>query len=861
MTKHRLALSTKLQRPATRWLTQLSFTLMLIGLMIVQGAEAAGSTPGLRAILGSQIPAEEQIRAVAMLDAAPQQADVDALSSLGLIAQPLKHLPMVLTKGTVAQLRQAVDSGLARDVYIDRMLQWHSAESTAAMNAHLTRELGFDGSGVTIAVVDSGIDASHPDLENRVIRNVRVYSPEYLDILGINEPTGISWPGEPALVLPFDDLPYNNTDTIGHGTHVAGIAAGEGVGDGSLVGVAPGAEVVGYSTGEVLFIFTALASFDDILDTHEEYNIKVINNSWGSRFHVFDPNSPINVATKALHDAGMTIVFSAGNDGIEMTTNVHSMAPWVIMSGSTTLSAEKSDFSSSGLMYDNSRPQELDADGHVHYSGDGLGMSHPDASAPGSNITSTCTPTGWICAPTTPGGSGVSSGTSMSAPHMSGLAAVLLQANPNLTPDMVGKVMQVTSVPMRDGAAFWQSGYGFVDAKAAVDLVLRGDFSAELLDRMQAEREAAVLAARDYRVVSGDQWEFVSIGATVEGLESYDFTLDVGSDTDAIRAGVAFPGDLGILGLNLLFEWSLTLIDPDGNEIASSELTDNIGMLHVDFDEEGLARKPGSWILRAEGITHISQPALLWGHSVTVAATQLERQAASGPAGPVFEATGEIALLMAGGSGQTVSPEGCDYDISGASGTLAASADDSCHAGTVGYLLNYGAGIPASFTSEPLTRNTLVGGAATLVTHLVTETHPIYSLAFASGLTYQIDAVDDAGNLITPIGGGEVLAAIGPTPTMGSYPLEIPPTAVPAGARLRLNLQFSGVYTSAMRLLWGGDYADAGLTLQTGRLVTASRGEDGPATPERSADALKGGATGWPLVLLGLLLLGRRRRR
>ncbi len=860
MIKIRPAASPRLRRPGTRWLNQFSFVLMLMGLMIVHGAQAAGSTPGLRAILGSQIPAEEQIRAVAMLDTVPRQADVDALNGLGLIAQPLKHLPMVLTKGTVAQLRNAVESGIARDVYIDRMLQWHSAESTAAMNAHLTRELGFDGSGVTIAVVDSGIDASHPDLENRVIRNVRVYSPEYLDILGINEPTGISWPAEPALVLPFDDLPYNNTDTIGHGTHVAGIAAGEGVGDGSLVGVAPGADVVGYSTGEILFIFTALASFDDILATHEEYNIKVINNSWGSRFHVFDPNSPINVATKALQDAGITIVFSAGNDGIEMTTNVHSMAPWVIMSGSSTISAEKSDFSSSGLMYDNSRPLELDEDGHVHYAGDGLGMSHPDVSAPGSNITSTCTPTGWTCAPTTPGGSGVSSGTSMSAPHMSGLAAVLLQANPSLTPDMVAKVMQVSSVPMRDGAAFWQSGYGFVDAKAAVDLVLRSDFNAELLDRLQAERDAAVLAARDYRVLSGDQWEFVSMGATVEGLESYDFSLDVGPETDAIRAGIAFPGDLGILGLNLLFEWSLTLIDPDGNEIASSELTDNIGMLHVDFDAEGLARKPGSWILRAEGITHISQPALLWGHSVTVAATQLDRQAASGPSGPVFEPTGELSLVMAGGSGQTVSPEGCDYDISGASGTLAAMADEACHAGTVGYLLNYGAGLPASFTSEPLARDTLVGGAATLITHLVTESHPIYSLAFASRLTYQIDAVDDDGNLLTPVGGGEVLADIGPTPTMGSYPLDIPVTPVPAGARLRLNMQFSGVYTSAMRLLWGGEYGDAGLTLQTGQLVPAGRSEDTPPSEERVAEAFKGGATGGPLMLIGLLLLGLRRR-
>ena len=231
------------------------------------------------------------------------------------------------------------------------------------------------GNDVVVAVSDSGIDASHPDLVDRMWRS-----------------SG-QLPGCPDGSVGYDWIddgcaaPSSNGDGQGHGTHVAGIAAGEGVDDGSLIGVAPGAHMVGYSTGEVLFIFTALASFDDILAKQEEYNIRVVNNSWGSRFHVFDPNSPINVASKALVDAGMTVVFSAGNDGLEMTTNVHSMAPWVIMSGSATLSAEKSGFSSSGLMFDNSTVKELDENGHVHYAGDGLGLSHPDASAPGSNIT------------------------------------------------------------------------------------------------------------------------------------------------------------------------------------------------------------------------------------------------------------------------------------------------------------------------------------------------------------------------------------------------------------------------------------------------------------------------------------------
>ncbi len=863
------AMSVSRTVPAFNW-PQLIFVATLLGVMLFQIAQAADNRLGLQTMLAAQIPADEPVRAVAMLEQIPDANTIAALQAQGLIAQPLKHLPMALTKGTVAQLRAVVEQGLARDVYLDRRLQWHSAESTAAMSADVTRELGFDGSGIGVAVVDSGIDASHTDLANRVVRNVRVYSPEYLDITGVGTPLGIEWPAEPALVLPFDALPYNNTDTIGHGTHVAGIVAADASGDPELVGVAPGADIIGYSTGEILFIFTALASFDDILATHEEYNIRVINNSWGSSYQVFNPDSPINVATKILAETGITVVFSAGNDGLEMTTNVHSMAPWVINSGSATISAEKSDFSSSGLMYDNTVVAALDADGHVRHEGDGLGLSHPDTSAPGSNIISTGTPTGVVTTTgTPPNGSASASGTSMSAPHMSGLAAVILQANPTLTPKMVRQVMQLSTVPMRDGAAFWQSGFGFVDAKLAVDLAQRSDLSAALLDQMEAEAEARVKAARDYSVLASDHWIFNELLATVAGLESHSFNFEVGADTDAIRAGVAFPGDLGIVGLNLLYEWQLNLIDPDGNQVASSELLPDlgVGILHADFAELGLPKKPGTWTIEAVGQTHLAQPGLLWGHTISVAATQLKTQQSSvGEAGPVFEAQGQMTWSMAGGSGQVDSPEGCDYNVLGASGSLTqGAADPDCRAGTVGYTANFAPliGAPASFTSEPLAQDRLFGGDGQFRLVLTDALQPVWSLAFSSSLDYQIDAVNDAGELITPIASGSFDGGTiaGSGATLGEYPISVPPTAVSAGQRIRLQVWITGVYSSTARLLWGGDYADSGLSLSFGEWIEA-RDEAAPVDAPARGDGLasRGGALSWWLLVCLLPALGLRRR-
>src|SRR2546425_4489411 len=120
----------------------------------------------------------------------------------------------------------------------------------------------------------------------------------------------------------------------------------------------------------------------------------------------------------------------------------------------------------------------------------------------------------------------------------------MLQKRPMLGPDEVESVLQVTASLMPDTSdttrvqPFWQSGYGFVDAKAAVDLVGRHRYSREkALARMQQAADRRVLGDRDYSILSADCWTFLAAPATVSGVpHDRTYSLQVASTTRAIKA-------------------------------------------------------------------------------------------------------------------------------------------------------------------------------------------------------------------------------------------------------------------------------------------------------------------------------------
>jgi serine protease AprX len=180
----------------------------------------------------------------------------------------------------------------------------------------------IDGRGVGVAVVDSGVDGTHPDLDDRMGGNVRIYCAAPGGAIAIGGGTGL---GFSECRGPKAAVPMQDTDTPGaggHGTHVAGIVAGTGeASGGTYQGAAPGATLYGVGVGTTLVVENALDGLRWVLDNHDVVNppIRVVNNSWGSGHRKADENDPLTGAVTKMQNLliqeGVTVVFAAGNSG------------------------------------------------------------------------------------------------------------------------------------------------------------------------------------------------------------------------------------------------------------------------------------------------------------------------------------------------------------------------------------------------------------------------------------------------------------------------------------------------------------------------------------------------------------------
>ena len=448
--------------------------------------------PGLTAALATVTPSD---RLVVIVNYDETVTTSDAMSAaimnVGSGVIQFRNLDLVAALATPAEITAIGALPGVQGVYANKQLTWETAmlhESVPTIRADAVQASGITGKGIGIAILDSGIDCLYnPDLHcpEKTVQNVKVLF-NLTDLFTFKGSTNKT---AKAADLFVENLPNSET-SVGHGTHVAGIAAGLGTASaGYYTGVAPGAKLVGISTGDILFIFWALAGFDYILDHQKAYNIMVVNNSWGTS-GPFDPKDPINKATKKVHDMGITVVFAAGNDGPDQNTlNPYSVAPWVIGVAAGCKLVTPDPTNSAVHCADQTgqnRPAWL-----ADFSSRGIPGSpryHPDITAPGVHIVSTRASTGTVlnaldanhdfdltssCAISSANEQyyTCASGTSMATPHVVGVVALMQEAaGGSLTPDKIASVLTATARPL-PGFALWEVGAGYLDALAAVTAV------------------------------------------------------------------------------------------------------------------------------------------------------------------------------------------------------------------------------------------------------------------------------------------------------------------------------------------------------------------------------------------------------
>ena len=407
-------------------------------------------------------------RVILHLDAGAS-ADAGIRRLRGLVGRRLASVG-----GQVAYVPDSALEALSRipgvtGVSLDRPINGTLERTGATVGSNWVRDtLGLDGTGVGIAVIDSGVANWHDDLgPTKVTR--------FVDFVNF----------QPAA---YDDY--------GHGTHVAGIIAGDGHdSDGHRRGIAPGAtllvEKVLDASGQG-YISNVIAAIDYAIANKNALRLRVINLSVAAGVYESYTTDPLTLAAKRAVEAGLVVVSAAGNlgrgpDGKPQYGGIGAPgnAPWVITVGASSHNgtADRGDDTIAG--FSSRGPSAIDF------------QAKPDLVAPGVGIESIAEAgsTLWNTKPAMRLWGTVStatepylslSGTSMASPVVSGTIALMLQANPALTPNLVKAILQYTAEAHDDVDGLSQ-GAGFLNARGAVELARSLAPGASLQPRTQAD--------------------------------------------------------------------------------------------------------------------------------------------------------------------------------------------------------------------------------------------------------------------------------------------------------------------------------------------------------------------------------------
>jgi serine protease AprX len=664
-------------------------------------------------------------RLAVMVHGATRHLAVEAVHSAGLeTVTVLESIGVPIAMGTPAQITSLLDEPGITFIEGNQKLSLHLDTAVKATRTDEARAEGspvakpdgspYTGAGQTIAIVDGGVDGTHPmfqraDGTSKVVRNIKIACAN-LPVRFNDDPTteqeGDVWPElcPPGATLDplMVDVPNNDSDTMsggGHGTHVASIAAGLPVTDAgrTIAGTAPGASLLAISVGFGPSIMSADMALDWIARNHADPcengdlvacpPITVVNNSYGpDGGGEFSPESATTKITERLIAAGVTMVWANGNGeladtgpqpggtGSDNRSNPDGQNP---LPG--VISVANYDDAGIGTREGTLNPSS--SRGHAERAD-----TWPDLSAPGTDITAACRPYLAICSSAESDPNfGTIGGTSMAAPHVAGIVTVLKEANPALTPGEIELILERT-------AHEFEFGGDYAEDPANPDSESSFDKGHGLLDVVEALAEATgvvapapapspVCASPVVTDPEGDATDVYVLTATPLPSEPQLDVLSAGLSWDATAAALTFSAQAADIaetnpepsaGIVWDFAYSYGAVDyvlrasreADGTTYATlqeSALPTNITLLRdlpATFDAAAdtvTVVVPNVLLAAADAPTYVPGT-LLSGLTITT------RRQVGGPRNEVSTATGTPRSLVL----QTdSSPAGCSYRIPG----------------------------------------------------------------------------------------------------------------------------------------------------------------------------------------------------